>query len=713
MKTRIWVILVVITAIACFFVFDLGQYISLDHLSQQKQSIQSAYQRNPLLVIGAYFAIYLAVAGLSLPGAAILTLAGGAIFGLLVGVIVVSFASSIGATIAFWVSRYLLRDWVQGRYGRQLTAVNEGIKKEGGLYLFMIRMVLIFPFFVVNLVMGVTPIKTLRFYLTSQIGMLMGTIVYVYAGTQLANIELAESAGDILTPGLLSAFALVGILPLVAKKLVTNLTQRRLLKGYKKPRHFDTNLVVIGAGSAGLVAAIIASTVKAKITLIEKSRMGGDCLNTGCIPSKTLIRSAKINAYIDRAQEFGIQVEARRVDFSAVMKRVQNAIKTIEPHDSIERYTELGVDCVSGQGKVIDPWSVEVNGRVITTRGIILATGATPFVPPIPGLDQVEFLTSDNVWSLMELPGKLLVLGGGPIGCEMAQSFSRLGSTVTLVDMVDRILPREDADVAAIVQDQLAREGVDVLVGHKAVRFESSREQPRMIAEHNGEEIAIAFDEVFVAVGRRADTEALGLDSLGIGTNPDGTIELNEFLQTVIPGIYACGDVAGPYQFTHMASHQAWYATVNALFGRIWKFRADYSVVPWATYTDPEVATVGLNESTAAEQGIDCEVTRFELSGVDRAVADGETQGFIKVLTVPGKDEILGATIVGYHASELIGEYVTAMTHGLGLNKILGTIHIYPTLGEINKFAASSWKKANAPEKLLEYVARFHRWGRG
>lgn len=710
MKNRIWVILIVMAAITCFFVFDLGQYLSLDQLTQQKQNIQSVYEQNPLLVIGAYFAVYLAVAGLSLPGAAILTLAGGAIFGLLVGVIVVSFASSIGGTIAFWVSRYLLRDWVQGKYGRQLTAVNEGIKKEGGLYLFMIRMVLIFPFFIVNLVMGVTPIKTLRFYLTSQIGMLMGTIVFVYAGTQLATIE---SAGDILTPGLLSAFALLGIVPLVAKNLVAMLSQRRRLGMYSKPRHFDTNLVVIGAGSAGLVAAIIASTVKAKITLIEKSRMGGDCLNTGCVPSKALIRSAKMNSYFDRAQEFGIRVGARQVDFSAVMQRVQNTIKTIEPHDSVERYTELGVDCVSGQGKVIDPWSVEVNGRVITTRGIVIATGATPFVPPIPGLDQVKFLTSDNVWSLTELPEKLLVLGGGPIGCEMAQSFNRLGSTVTLVDMVDRILPREDADVAAIVQDQLAREGVDVRVGHKAVRFESSGERPRLMADHKGEEVAITFDKVIVAVGRRADTNGLGLDSLGIGTNPDGTIELNEFLQTVIPGIYACGDVAGPYQFTHMASHQAWYATVNALFGHIWKFRTDYSVVPWATFTDPEVATVGLNESTAAERGIDCEVTRFELSGVDRAVADGELQGFIKVLTVPGKDKVLGATIVGYHASELIGEYVTAMTHGLGLNKILSTIHIYPTLGEVNKFAASSWKKANAPEKLLEYVGKFHRWARG
>jgi dihydrolipoamide dehydrogenase len=710
MKNRIWVVLVVVAAVAGFFILDLGQYISLDHFTQQKQSIQDTYQRDPLLVIGAYFLIYLMVAGLSLPGAAVLTLAGGAIFGLLVGVIVVSFASSIGATIAFWVSRYLLRDWVQNRYGRQLATINEGIRKEGGLYLFMIRMVLILPYFIVNLVMGVTPIQTLRFYLTSQIGMLMGTVVYVYAGTQLATIE---STQDILTPGLLSAIAMVGILPLVAKKITTTLAQRRRLKGYSRPTQFDTNVVVIGAGSAGLVAAVIASTVKAKITLIEQNRMGGDCLNTGCVPSKTLIRSAQINTYISRADEFGIEVGDRRVDFSSVMRRVQDTIKTIEPHDSVERYTGLGVDCVKGRARVIDPWSVEVNGSVITTRSIIVATGAKPFVPPIPGLEQIDLLTSDNVWALTEMPENLLILGGGPIGCELAQSFSRLGSVVTLVDMADRILPREDADVAAIVQNRLVSEGVNVLVGHRAVRFEASGEQPELLANHNGDEVAIKFDKVLVAVGRRADTKALGLDALGIGTNPDGTIELDKFLQTVIPSIYACGDVAGPYQFTHMASHQAWYATVNALFGRIWRFRVDYSVVPWATYTDPEVATVGLNEISALERGINYDVTRFELSGVDRAVAEGETQGFIKVLTVPGKDKVLGATIVGHHAGELIGEYVTAMTHGLGLNKLMSTIHIYPTFGEVNKFAASNWKKANAPEKLLEYVGKFHTWARG
>jgi pyruvate/2-oxoglutarate dehydrogenase complex dihydrolipoamide dehydrogenase (E3) component len=588
-----------------------------------------------------------------------------------------------------------------------LKTVNEGIEKDGVLYLFMLRMMLIFPFFIVNLVMGVTPISVIRFYLTSQVGMLMGTIIYVYAGTQIASIE---SVGDILSPGLIFAFMLIGVLPLMANKLMQKLVQRSHLKGYVKPSGFDTNLVVIGGGSAGLIAAIIASTVKAKVTLIERDQMGGDCLNTGCVPSKTLIRSAKISSYIDRAAEFGITTGSKAVDFNAVMARVQSVIKTIEPHDSVERYTELGVDCIQGEANIVDPWSVEVNGQLLRTRGIVVATGASPLVPPIPGLDEVDYLTSDSVWSLTELPAKLLVLGGGPIGCELAQSFSRLGSEVVLVDMLDRILPREDSDVSEVVRESLDEDGIEILTGYKAIRFDKLTAGPCLVAEREGVETGIAFDKLLIAVGRKADTHSLGLDKLGIATNSNGTIELNDYLQTSIPTIFACGDVAGPYQFTHMASHQAWYATVNALFRWVWRFKVNYKVVPWATFTDPEVATVGLNETAAIENGVPYEVTIVDLSTVDRVLAEGESRGFIKVLTVPGKDTVLGATIVGHHASELIGEYVTAMTHGLGLGKIMSTIHIYPTMGEVNKSAASSWRKANAPEGLLEFAGKLQRW---
>lgn len=700
----------VVLALVLFFVLDLGRFITLDYFIRQRDEIIVYYETNRVMTAAAYFLIYVTVTGLSLPLAAGLTLVAGAVFGLFWGVLIVSFASSIGATIAFLIARMLARDWVLGKYSDQLAVINRGIEKDGAFYLFMLRMVPLFPFFVVNLVMGVTAIKTLPYYLVSQAGMLMATIVFVFAGSQLAEID---SVDNVLTPGTITALVILGILPLVSKKMVDLMKRRKLFGKYPKPAAYDANLVVIGAGSAGLVAAIIASTVKAKVTLIEQDKMGGDCLNRGCVLSKALIRSARIFAYFKRAAEFGLTADGVAVDFAAVMARVHEVINTIAPHDSVARYADLGVDCVAGHATITDPYRVEVNGRSITTRSMVIATGAGPFVPPIAGLQQIDYLTSDNIWSLQQLPGKLLVLGGGPIGCELAQAFARLGSKVCIVDMLDALLPREDAEVSAIVRERFELEGLEVLLGHRALRFESRDGKDSLVASHEDREITVPFDRVLIAVGRKANSEGLGLQELGLELNPDGTVQVNEFLQTSCPNIYACGDVAGPFQFTHMASHQAWYATVNAVLGGYWRFRANYQVVPWATYTDPEVALVGLNERAARERGIRYEVTRFEMGEVDRAVADGETVGFIKVLTVPGNDRILGATIVASHAGELIGEYVSAMTHGLGLNKIMNTIHIYPTLGEVNKFAASSWKKSHAPQRVLNFAAWLHSWRRG
>ena len=475
-----------------------------------------------------------------------------------------------------------------------------------------------------------------------------------------------------------------------------------------KPKRFDTNLIVIGAGSAGLISALIAATVRAKVTLIERSRMGGDCLNTGCVPSKTLIRSAKIAHYLADAHRYGLREVSGTVDFAAVMQRVRDAIATIAPNDSIERYTSLGVDCITGSARIVDPWTVDVEGKRITARNIVIASGAVPFIPPIPGVGDVGALTSDDVWSMESLPKRLVVMGAGPIGCELAQSFQRLGSRVTLIDMADRVLPKEDADVSALVADVLRGEGIDVLTSHKAVRFEVGP-QKRLIADNGGVSVEIPFDEVIVAVGRRAHTESLGLAELGISLNRDGTVVVDEYLRTDVPNIFACGDVAGPYQFTHMASHQAWYAAVNALFGRFRKFKVNYAVVPWATYTDPEVARVGLSVDEANARGIDVEVTRHELAHVDRAIADGETRGFIKVLTQRGSDRILGVTIVAPAAGELIAEYVLAMTHGLGLKRLMGTIHIYPTSAEINKFVANGWRRNHAPGGLLRFAEYYHR----
>jgi pyruvate/2-oxoglutarate dehydrogenase complex dihydrolipoamide dehydrogenase (E3) component/uncharacterized membrane protein YdjX (TVP38/TMEM64 family) len=710
--SKVLLIAALAASIAAFFALGGHRYLTFDQIKGQQAEIQAYYQAHPWQTVAGFFAVYVAVTGLSLPGAAIMTLVAGAIFGLLWGTVIVSFASSLGATVAFLASRLLLRDWVQQKFGRQLRAVNEGVEREGGFYLFTLRLIPAIPFFAINLAMGLTPMRAWSFYWVSQCGMLAGTVVYVNAGTQLAAIS---SPAGILSPGLIGAFVLLGIFPLVAKKIVDAAKARRVYARWAgaKPRAFDRNLVVIGAGSAGLVSAYIAAAVKAKVTLVEKHRMGGDCLNTGCVPSKALIKSARVLSQIKRAKDFGFKNATVDFDFAEVMERVQRVIRTVEPHDSAERYTQLGVEVIHGEARITSPWSVEVDGKPLTTRAIVIAAGADPFIPPIPGIDAMDCLTSDTVWQLRELPQRLVVLGGGPIGCELAQAFARFGSKVTQVEMLERILPREDPEFSAMVAQRFHRDGVDVRTGHKAKQFLAENSKKVLLCEHGGREVRIEFDALLCAVGRVARTKGYGLEELGIPVTKARTVETNEFLQTIYPNIYACGDVAGPYQFTHTAAHQAWYASVNALFGSFKKFRADYSVIPWATFTDPEVARVGLNELEAKERGIAYEVSVYGIDDLDRAIADEVAHGVVKVLTVPGKDRILGVTIAGEHAGDLIAEFVAAMRHGFGLNKILGTIHIYPTLVEANKYAAGVWKKAHAPQRLLARLEKLHAWMRG
>ena len=710
---RWWFVMLVLALVGLFFAFNLGQYLSLATIKSRQAELEAWRAGQPVLAGVLFFAVYVAVSALSLPGAAAMTLAAGAIFGLDWGMLIVSFASSIGATLAFLASRWLLGGWVQSRFGERLAALNAGVTREGGFYLFTLRLVPALPFFVINLAMGLTPIRPLTFYWVSQLGMLAGTFVYVNAGTQLARID---SLSGIVSPGLLGSLVLLGIFPLIAKKIVDMVKARKIYARWKKPANFDRNLIVIGGGSAGLVTAYIAAAIKAKVTLVEKHKLGGDCLHTGCVPSKALIRSAKFLSHVQRAQEFGMKSASADFDFAEVMERVQRVIREIEPHDSVERYTGLGVDVAEGSARIVSPWAVEVtyvdgSKKVLTTRSIVIAAGARPFVPPIPGIEQVEVLTSDNVWNLRERPDRLVVLGGGPIGSEMTQAFARLGCKVSQVEMAPRILGREDPEVSELVAQRFRAEGIEVLVGHKAKRIEVDGEGKWLVAEHEGQNRRIPFDALLVAVGRSANLKGYGLEELGVVTGR--TVEVNGYLQTNFPNIYAAGDVAGPYQFTHTAAHQAWYAAVNALFDPFKKFSADYRVIPWATFVEPEVAHVGLNELEAAERKVPYEVTRYGLDDLDRAIADSEAHGFVKVLTVPGKDTILGVTIVGEHAGDLLAEYVLAMKHKLGLNKILGTIHTYPTLAEANKYAAGNWKRAHAPQRLLAWVERFHTWRRG
>ena len=710
---RWWFVVLLLAGVGLFFAFDLGQYLNLATIKSRQAELEAWRAGQPAQAAVLFFAAYVAVSALSLPGAAVMTLAAGAIFGLGWGMLIVSFASSIGATLAFLASRWLLGGWVQSRFGERLAALNAGVAKEGGFYLFTLRLVPALPFFLINLAMGLTPIRPLTFYWVSQLGMLAGTFVYVNAGTQLARID---SLSGIVSPGLLGSLVLLGIFPLIAKKIIDMTQARKIYERWKKPATFDRNLVVIGGGSAGLVTAYIAAAIKAKVTLVEKHKLGGDCLNTGCVPSKALIRSAKFLSHVQRAKEFGMKSASVDFDFAEVMERVQRVIKEIEPHDSVERYTGLGVDVAEGSARIVSPWEVEVthadgSKKVLTTRSIVIAAGARPFVPPIPGIEQVEVLTSDNVWNLRQRPERLVLLGGGPIGSELTQAFARLGCKVSQVEMMPRILGREDPEVSELVAQRFRAEGIAVLVGHKAKRVEVDAQGKWLVVEREGQDRRIPFDALLVAVGRSANLKGYGLEELGVVTGR--TVEVNGYLQTNFPNIYAAGDVAGPYQFTHTAAHQAWYAAVNALFDPFKKFSADYRVIPWATFVEPEVARVGLNELEAKERKIPYEVTRYGMDDLDRAIADSEAHGFVKVLTVPGKDTILGVTIVGEHAGDLLAEYVLAMKHKLGLNKILGTIHTYPTLAEANKYAAGNWKRAHAPQRLLAWVERFHAWRRG
>ena len=711
MSARRLILVVIIAAlVTVWFAFDLGAYLNLAYLKEQQAALGVYVTEHPWTSAGAYFLIYVAVTGLSLPGAVPLTLIGGAIFGLLWGTVLISFASTLGATLAFLMSRFVLRDTIQQRFGDKLSAINTGMARDGVFYLFTLRLIPLFPFFLINLLMGLTSLPTRTFFLVSQLGMLPGTLVFTNAGTQLASID---SASGLLSPTLLLSFALLGIFPWLARRLVQAIKTRRALHGYPKPARFDRNLIVIGAGSAGLVTAYIAAALKASVTLIEKSQMGGDCLNTGCVPSKALLRTSRLLAELRHVEDYGLRKASVDFDFAGVMARVRRIITEIAPHDSVERYTSLGVEVLEGKARITSPWHVEINGQTLSTRSIVIASGAGPWVPPIPGIDDCDYLTSDTVWQLQEQPARLAVLGGGAIGCELGQAFARLGSQVTVVEALPQLLGREDHEVATALQARLCAEGVDVRTAHRVVAVKRAATGHVLVCEHDGKPCEIGFDRLLVAVGRRAHTEDLGLEALGIGLTASGTIDVNEYLQTRFPNILACGDVAGPYQFTHAAAHQAWYAAVHALFGNWRRFRVDYSVIPAVTFTEPEIARVGLNETEARQQGIDYEVTRFELSELDRAIIEGATDGFLKVLTVPGKDRILGATIVGAQAGELIGEFVTAMRHRLGLNKILGTLHAYPTLIEANRYAAGAWKRAPAPAGVLRWVARYHSWRRG
>ena len=718
--TKKILLLLFILLICMMLVFLTDQPIDLALVQSVVSDVKEWHQQNLIAFVALFFTLYVLVTATSLPIAVWMTLAAGALFGLWWGLLLVSFASSIGATLAFLSSRYWLRDWVQVKLGKYSQTINTGLEKDGVFYLFSLRLIPALPFFAVNLLMGLTAMKGWRFYWVSQLGMLLGTAVFVNAGTQLSQLT---SVSDISSPTLLMSFVALGLLPWMARFAIDFYQRRKVYAKWVKPKQFDRNVIIIGAGAAGLVSAYIAAVVRAKVTLIETRTMGGDCLNYGCVPSKTLIKSAKVAHQIKHADRFGLEASNPSFSFSKVMQRIHQVIAAIAPHDSIERYQSLGVEVLQGHAKLTSPWALDIthaDGSItqLTSRSIIIATGAAPFVPALPGLDITGYLTSDTLWEKFRYedkpPQRLVILGGGPIGCELAQSFVRLGSQVTQVEMLDRLMIREDVEVSQFVKEALQHDGVTVLTDHTALscgvtNLDGSPVKWLEVA-HQGQHRRINFDQIIVAVGRAPRLKGFGLEELGITT--DKVVQTNDYLATLFPNIYAAGDVAGPYQFTHAAAHQAWYACVNALFGQFKRFKVDYRVIPWATFVDPEVARVGLNEQEAIQQGIAYQVTRYGIDDLDRAICDGSAEGFIKVLTVPGKDKILGVTIVGTQAAELIAEFVIAMKYKLGLNKVLGTIHIYPTMAEANKYVAGEWKRNQVNPKLLLWLKRYHTWRR-
>lgn len=710
---RLFLLLFIAVLIIAFMASGVLDFLTLENLKAEQGRFQAWFAEQPFVVAGGFFGLYVLMALLSLPGATLMTVLAGALFGLGWGLLIVSFASAIGATLAFLIARTLARAPLEKRFSRQLDSINRGIKREGALYLFTVRLIPIFPFFVINLVFGLTRLRAHTFYWVSQVGMLPGTAVYVNAGRELGELE---SLGGILSPTLIASFVLIGIFPLLARRIVDAVKRRRLARQYRKPHRFDHDIVVIGAGSAGLVASYIAAAVKASVALVERDRMGGDCLNTGCVPSKALIHAARQVQQARTSHRYGIEQDEPRVNFPAVMAHIQRAISDVEPHDSPERYRSLGVSVLHGDATLLTPWEVRVGNRILTTRHVILATGARPKVPSLPGIEGIEVLTSDNLWQLQALPERLVVLGGGPIGCELGQSFARLGSRVALVEASPQLLPREDRDVADLLAQQLHDEQLALYLGTRAVGIESDADGPGHVLiieqdSHEGTSIErLPFDRLLVSIGRQANISGFGLERLGIVSNENGTLDVDETLRSLHPNIWACGDVAGPFQLTHASAHQAWHATVNALFGEFKRFTVDYRNMPAVTFTSPEVARVGLNEQEAKAQQVEYEVTRYDLAKLDRAIAEGHTQGFIKVLTVPGKDRILGASIVGHNAGDLLSEFTLAMTHNIGLNKLLSTIHPYPTYSEAAKATAGIWKNQHKPEWLLGWMERYFAW---
>lgn len=705
------ILFLLILILILYYLFFPKEYLSLAFVKENINSIKNYVNYNYTTSALSYLIIYSLSSALAIPSALILTLSSGILFGLVPGILLTSLGSTLGAVLAFLISRYLFLDLFKSKFRNQYEQMDKEIKKNGNLHLLTLRLVPIFPFWLVNLLMGLSEISLWRYLFISFAGMIPATIVYVYAGLSLSSISELR---DVISPSIFFSLLLLSILPYVLRAVVNYYLKKKLYRHYKKPRAFDYNLIIIGGGSAGLVTTFIARILKAKVAIIEKEKMGGDCLNTGCVPSKSLIKIAKIISYGKTPSSWGLKNINIDFSFEDIMNKIHSIIKEIEPHDSIVRYTQLGAECFLGQAQILSPWEVQIGEKIISAKYLVIATGARPIIPQIPGIESISPLTSENIWQLKKQPARLGILGGGVIAAELAQAFSRLGSSVFIIEESSRILSREDEDASGLIHEIFIKEGIKIYTSHTLKKCEKSGDEKILLCiDREGREISLVCDQLFIAIGRKATTSGFGLEKIKLDLNDNGSIKVNEYMQTSLPNIFACGDVAGPFNLTHAASHQAWHTTVNALLGFIKMFKINYSVLPVCTYTDPEIATVGYSKAELIKKSIPFEETIFPMKDLDRAIIEGETCGFVKVFTPPNSDKILGVVIISAEASTMILEFTLAMKHNLGLNKILNTIHAYPGMGEANKYLAGRWKQRKSRLNLLKALERFHTFSRG
>lgn len=707
--TRWLIVLFFVVATICFFWFDLEQYLTLEMIQAKSGALRDQVQAHPWWAGSVFFAAYVALTVMSFPGTVVLTLLAGALFGLVGGTLMVSFASNIGALFAMLISRFLLRDWIQRRFAKQIASINRGLERDGAFYLFSLRLIPLVPFVLLNPALGLTRVSMWTFWWTTQAGMLPGHAIYVGAGRQLARIR---EISDILSPSLIGTLALLAIFPLAATKLLTLYKARKVYSGWQKPKSFEHNLVVIGGGSGGLTAARIAASMKARVALVERERLGGAALHSGSVPARALMRAANLHHTLRQGGTLGIRMHTE-VDFAEVMRQVRRTLDEAQGQVTAESSKTAGLEMVRGSAQLTSPWSVQVGNRTLCSRAIVIATGSHAIIPPIPGLEEVEPLTCENVWDLQQRPERLLVMGGEANACELAQAFQRLGCQVTLVVEGDMLLASAEPEARQAVTDALCADGVQVLLKVSPQRFEVAESERRLVCSIDEQNRFLAFDQVLLALGREAHLHDLGLEKLKLSTREDGSLEVDEYLATRYPNIYAVGAVTGPDSSFQSAKHHAWYAAANGLFSGFRRFMVSDRVVPRVAFTSPEIASVGLTEAQAKLAELEYEVTMLDLDSLEAAQMSIGNSGFLKVLTERGRDRIIGVTLVGDGASETLAVFVLAMKHKLGLNKLRRTVHINPTLAEASLAVAEAWRRAHTAKRSQTWAARLHRWRLG